>query len=192
MRTLVGTILAGVVLAATPALAGDAVKGPIAVSDAWARATPPQAPTGAIAPTQAPTGAAFLTLANTGADPDRLLAANAKVSRTVELHMHMAMDGVMRMRPVEAIDLRPGKVVTLEPGGLHVMLIGLDAPLRPGDSFPLTLVFETAGDVTVSVDVVGPGAMTGPAMTHDPKLHEEHMRDPAHRAMHERMHGGGT
>ncbi len=185
MRTLVGTILAGIVLAAPPALAGDAVKGPIAVSGAWARATPPQAPT----------GAAFLTLANTGADPDRLLAANAKVSRTVELHMHMAMDGVMRMRPVEAIDLRPGKTVALEPGGLHVMLIGLDAPLKEGASFPLTLAFEKAGDVTVSVDVVGPGAMTGPAttpaMTHDPKLHEEHMQDPAHRAMHERMHGGG-
>lgn len=179
MRTLVGTVLAGVILAATPALAGDAVKGPIAVSGAWSRATP----------AQAPTGAAFMTITNTGAESDRLVAANAKVSKTVELHLHMEMGGVMRMRPVEAIDIRPGKAVTLEPGGLHVMLIGLAAPLGQGDSFPLTLAFEKAGDVTVTVDVQGAGAMAGPGMMHDPKLHEEHMKDPAHRRMHEQMHG---
>lgn len=184
MRTILGTALAGLLLAATPAGAGDAVKGPITVTGAWARATP----------AQAQVGAAFLTVANTGTEIDRLVAANAKVSKTVELHLHTEADGVMRMRPVEALDVRPGQSVTLEPGGLHIMLVGLNAPLKQGDSFPLTLVFQNAGDVTVTAEVQAIGAMApgGMMMQHDPKLHEEHMKDPAHREMHEKMHGKGN
>jgi len=99
-----------------------------------------------------PTGGAFLSIENHGAG-DRLLSATAEVSKAVELHT-MGMEGdVMRMRQVEAIELPAGKAVALKPGGLHIMLIGLKAPLKEGDHFPLKLRFEKAGEVTVQVNV---------------------------------------
>jgi copper(I)-binding protein len=58
-------------------------------------------------------------------------------------------DGVMRMRAVEAVEVPAHGQVALEPGGLHVMLIGLKAPLEEGGSFPLKLVFANAGEVEV-------------------------------------------
>lgn len=105
-----------------------------------------------------PTGGGFLSLDNTGTAPDRLLSASAEVSNAVELHS-MKMEGdVMRMRQVDAIDLPAGQVVELKPGGLHIMFIGLKAPLKQGDKFPLKLKFERAGEVTVTVNVEGAGA----------------------------------
>ena len=107
-------------------------------------------------------GGAFLKLSNQGGD-DRLLAASAAVSKSVELHT-MSMEGdVMRMREVDAITLPAGTVVELKPGGLHIMLMGLKAPLKAGESFPLKLRFEKAGDVTVDVKVEAAGA---PANVH--------------------------
>jgi copper(I)-binding protein len=71
----------------------------------------------------------------------------------------MAMDGdVMKMRQVEAIEVPAGKSVELKPGGLHIMFIGLKAPLKAGDKFPLKLKFEKAGEVTVQVNVEAAGA----------------------------------
>lgn len=105
-----------------------------------------------------PTGGGFLRLDNKGTAPDRLLSASAEVSSTVELHS-MKMEGdVMRMRQVDTIDLPAGQVVELKPGGLHIMFIGLKAPLKEGDRFPLKLKFERAGEVTVTVNVEGAGA----------------------------------
>ena len=70
-----------------------------------------------------------------------------------EMH-EMAMDGsVMRMRQVDAIDLPAGQAVELKPGGLHIMLMDLKAPLKAGDTVPLTLRFEKAGEHTVQVPV---------------------------------------
>ena len=195
MKSVVGIALAAVLaLAVQPAVAGDAAKGAISVKGAWARATPPKAPA----------GGAYMTISNAGADEDRLVGAKAGVSKTVELHTHLNDNGVMRMRAVESIAVAPGQSVALEPGGLHVMLVGLDAPLAQGQSFPLVLVFQKAGEVTVAVDVQAVGAGGGAPMMHDPsahrqhmndpamrKLHEQHMQDPAHRRMHEQMHGTG-
>ena len=97
-------------------------------------------------------GGAFLTIENRGAD-DRLLSASADVSKVVELHT-MSMDGdVMRMRQLDSIPLPAGKAVALQPGALHIMLIGLKAPLKAGDKFPLKLKFEKAGELTVEVEV---------------------------------------
>ena len=104
-----------------------------------------------------PTGGGYLKLVNGGAD-DRLLAATAGVSARVELHL-MSMEGeVMRMRQVDAIALPAGKTVDLKPGGLHIMFIGLKAPLKAGDKFPMTLRFEKAGEVEVMVNVEAPAA----------------------------------
>ncbi len=113
----------------------------------------------ATAPGQ-PSGGGYLTLSNAGAN-DRLLSVSANVSKSVELHS-MSMEGdVMRMRQVEAIELPAGKAVELKPGGLHIMFIGLKAPLKQGDTFPLKLKFEKAGEVTVQVNVEAAGT------THD-------------------------
>ena len=104
-----------------------------------------------------PTGGGFLSIENRGAD-DRLLSASAEVSKAVELHS-MAMEGdVMHMREVDAVALPAGKAVELKPGGLHIMFVGLKAPFKEGDKFPLKLRFEKAGEVTVTVTVEAAGA----------------------------------
>lgn len=108
-------------------------------------------------------GAAFLAIDNAG-DADRLIAAMADIADRVELHTHLMEDGVMRMREVEGgIEIPAGETTMLAPGGLHLMFLGLVAPLDEGASFPVTLTFEEAGDVTVEVQILTPaaGAMHG-------------------------------
>jgi periplasmic copper chaperone A len=120
------------------------------VTNAWARATPGKAEN----------GAAYLTIQSP--TPDRLLSASSPVAKKTELHS-MSMEGmVMKMRPLAGLDIPAGQPVTLKPGGEHVMLVGLNSPLREGQSFPLTLTFEKAGTRTVTVAIEKPGA-TGPA-----------------------------
>lgn len=106
-------------------------------------------------------GAAFLTVKNGGGEADRLIAARAPVADRVELHTHLHENGVMKMRQVEAIEIPAGGTAMLKPGGDHVMLMGLKAPLQEGGSFPLTLVFEKAGEITIDVAIGGVGAMQG-------------------------------
>ncbi len=97
-------------------------------------------------------GGGFLKITG-GAAADRLVSASAPVSKVVELHK-MEMDGnVMRMREVPGIDVPAGTEVQLKPGGLHIMFIGLKQTLKAGDSFPMTLKFEKAGEVKVEVKV---------------------------------------
>jgi len=69
------------------------------------------------------------------------------------------------MRPVPAIDLPAGQEVQFRPGGLHIMLIGLTAPLRQGEQVPVTLVFERAGEVEVLLRIEAAGAR-GPGHGH--------------------------
>lgn len=115
---------------------------------------------------QAKAGAAYVTLTN-GGSADRLIAAKADVSELVELHSHTMEDGVMRMRPVPGIDLPADATVELKPGGFHVMFLNLKAPLVEGESFPLTLVFEKAGELTVEVAIQAkPKAMHGHSHGH--------------------------
>ncbi|MET0334022.1 MAG: copper chaperone PCu(A)C [Rhizobacter sp.] len=106
-----------------------------------------------------PAGGGYLSIQNTGGAADKLVSAQAEVSTRVELH-EMKMDGdVMRMREISAVDVPAGKTVELKPGGLHIMFIGLKAPLKQGDKFPVKLKFEKAGEVTVTVNVEGAGAV---------------------------------
>jgi copper(I)-binding protein len=83
----------------------------------------------------------------------------ADVAGKVQVH-EMSMDnGVMKMRPVDnGLAIDPGKTVKLAPGGYHLMMMDLKAPLKQGDKVPVTLEFEKAGKVTVSLDVKGVGA----------------------------------
>ncbi len=104
------------------------------------------------------TGAAYLTIENRGKETDRLIDAASPAAAAVEMH-EMKMDGaIMRMRQLPGIDLPPGAKVALQPGGNHIMLIGLKAPLQEGDMFPLVLTFAKAGKVEVEVIVQKPPA----------------------------------
>ncbi len=138
-----------VAIASAGALAGDTKVGDITVQGPWARASAGQAKA----------GAAFVTLNNAGATDDRLTGVSAGVSDKAELHTHIKEGDIMRMRPVEAIDVPAGGVATLQPGGDHIMFMGLHEPLKEGETFPLTLTFEKAGEVTVEVMVMKAGAM---------------------------------
>jgi copper(I)-binding protein len=111
------------------------------------------------------TGAGFMVIRNTGTAPDRIVSARSPVARVVELHTHIRDGDVMRMRPVPAIDLPAGQEVRLQPGGLHIMLIGLTASLERGGKVRLTLVLERAGEVTVELAIEAAGAR-GPGQAH--------------------------
>ncbi len=134
---------------ATPAAAQGVV-----VENAWARATPGNAPTGAV----------YFRLANRGTGADRLIAAATPVAQRAELHETTTENGIMRMRPAEPLAIAPGETAELKPGAEHLMLTGLKEPLKAGESFPLTLTFEKAGAITVAVKVMKPGAMGADAM----------------------------
>ncbi|MDH3240659.1 MAG: copper chaperone PCu(A)C [Alphaproteobacteria bacterium] len=123
----------------------------IAVEVPWARATPGRSAN----------GAAYFTVTNRGPSGDRLIGASSSAAGRVELHTHIHDKGVMRMRKLDGVVLAPGVSVTFRPGGHHVMLVGLKAPLRKGGTFPLTLRFEKSAPVTVTVKVMGIGAMGG-------------------------------
>jgi hypothetical protein len=115
-------------------------------------------------------GIAFVTLVNRGGSEDRLVAVRSDVAERATLHAH-TMDGtIMRMRKVEAVPVPAGGTVTLKPGGLHVMMLGLKRKLAEGDEFAMTLVFEMAGEVTVKVPVMKAGAM-GPGTSHGGMRH---------------------
>jgi len=131
-----------------PASAHDAKLGPLTIDRPWARATPGQARNGAV----------YLTIKTSGTEGDRLIRAEGAVAEKIELHTHVQESGVMKMRAVADIAVAPGKVTKLEPSGLHIMLLNLKAPLKVGDKFPLTLVFEKAGSTSVEVAVQAAGA----------------------------------
>jgi len=115
------------------------------------------------------TGAAYLVrLENKGDVADRLLRASTPAAASVELHsMKIDAQGIMRMREVDAIPLGPGSTVTMRPGqGVHLMLVGLRAPLREGATFPMTLTFERGGSIEVEVVVQSPRGRDGAASPH--------------------------
>lgn len=136
----------------------------ISLEHVWARASAGNATT----------GAAYLTVTDNGR-PDRLVGANTPIAAMTELHETINDNGVMKMRPVPAIALEPGKPVTFMPGGYHVMLMGLQQPLKAGDSFPLTLMFEHAQPITVTVNVeaVGGAGMDHGAMPGMPGMSDQ-------------------
>jgi copper(I)-binding protein len=131
------------------------------------------APCARATPGQAQIGAAYLTIISP--TTDRLTAASSPVAKKAELHAMSMEGGVMRMRPLTAIDIPAGQTVTLSPGGTHIMLLGLTQPLREGQSFPLTLSFDHAGPRQVTVVIEKAGAMgPGGQATGSPPMHMHH------------------
>ena len=139
-RVLTGLFL---LAAAVTILAGCAAPGQsegVIIKDAWVRPSP----------MEVGNGAAYLIIENHSRQDDALLAAASDVADAVEIHESMALEGdMMGMRPVERIDVPAGGSVALEPGGFHVMLIGLRRELREGDTVTLRLTFANAGEMTV-------------------------------------------
>lgn len=120
--------------------------GNIVVAEGEARAAGPAARAGAV----------YLSIINTGMEPDRLLSVESTAGQRVELHTTELENGVARMRPLkDGIPLAPGETVALEQGGDHVMVMGLTPAWNSEARVPLTLVFERAGPVSVSVPLMG-------------------------------------
>lgn len=118
--------------------------GTLHIGHPYARATVPGQPS----------GGAFLSIQNTGKEADKLIGVSSSVAKSTEIHT-MSMDGnVMKMREIGEIALPPAATVEMTPGhGYHIMLMGLTQPLKAGDKFPITLTFEKAGKIEVSVHV---------------------------------------
>lgn len=142
------------------ALAHGYKLGDLAIGHPWARATPGGATV----------GGGYLSITNNGTSPDRLTGVTFTGADHVEIH-EMKMDGgVMQMRPLPAgVEVKPGETVKLEPEGIHLMLMGLKAPLKKGDMVAGTLTFEKAGPVNVEFKIDEIGSM-------GPGGHAEHMK----------------
>ena len=151
MRKLLIALALIVGLAGSAPAADLAPAGTVMIHEPWARASLGNAPN----------SAAYMTLETTGEQPDRLVASSSPVAQKAQPHRHVMDGGVARMRPVDAVEVAPGAPTVLEPGGLHIMLIGLKQKLAAGDRVPLTLVFERAGEITIEAPVRGMAAMSG-------------------------------
>src|SRR5437763_16950477 len=145
---------------ATPLRADEVKAGDLVITQASSRATPGGAKA----------GGGYLTIENKGSTPDRLIGGSADVAAKVEMHEMSMKNGVMTMRPLDkGLVIEPGKTVKLAPGGYHLMLMDLKQPFKQGDKVPVTLEFEKAGKVALSLDVQGVGAQApaGGDMKHD-------------------------
>ena len=144
---MIRKLLVVLVLLAALALAacsqGSMEEG-LAVEDAWVRPSP----------MAQGNGAGYMVITNNTGQDDALLGAGADFAESVEIHETVAMeDDMMAMHHVERIDIPAGESVSLEPGGYHVMLIGVTETLREGDTVTLTLNFENAGEMTIEAPV---------------------------------------
>jgi periplasmic copper chaperone A len=145
MLRLVLVFLAASILAAA-AHAQQFSAGSLVIGNPWSRPTAEGMPT----------GVAYLVITNRGHKPDTLIAARSPAAARVEFHRTTFEDGMAKMRAERSVTVAPGSTVRAEPGGLHLMLIDLKAPLIAGTEVPLVLSFEGAGDVTVTLKVTAP------------------------------------
>jgi hypothetical protein len=141
------SILAAGLLFSAGVVAGAADN--VAVQDAYVRLAPPNAPA---------TGA-FMVIRNNGDKDVKVVKADNPASQATELHTHLNEGGVMKMRPVPAIEIKAKGEAVLKPGGLHVMMIDLKAPMKEGDLVPITLTFDDGSSKRVDARVVRAAAM---------------------------------
>jgi hypothetical protein len=120
----------------------------LTISHPWSRATAPSQKVGAV----------FMTIKTNGNSLDRLIGAQSPDAETVQIHNHTMDNGVMRMRRVDGVTIPADGEAVLAPGGFHIMLIGLKAPLFEETVIPLTLVFEKAGKVEIEAVIEAAGA----------------------------------
>lgn len=120
----------------------------VILGNAWARATPPGAKI----------AGGYMVIRNTDSAPDRLIGATSPVSERVEMHVTSEDNGVMRMRQQESLPVPAEGRLELKPGAGHLMLVGLKRPLKQGESVPLLLRFERAGEIRTELHVEAVGA----------------------------------
>lgn len=119
----------------------------VAVSDAWLRASLGQSPN----------TAGYMKIKNNGAAEDKLVGVTVTGAGMAHVHESLTKNGIMEMKAVEALTIKPGETVELKPGGLHVMVMGLKTALKAGDTVALRLQFARAGEITVDAQVRGVG-----------------------------------
>lgn len=155
LHTLLRQPLIGLslLLSTTPAFAG----GNISVDGAFARAVPPGVSN----------SAAFMTLHNAGGSDRQLITAHSDIAKKVELHNHIMDKGVMRMRQVPHISLPAHGSTQLQPGGYHVMFLGLKHPIKPGDNVSVTLQFADGEQLPVTMKAM----KTAPRKSHEHHSH---------------------
>jgi copper(I)-binding protein len=141
-------LVAGLALAAAPALASEAKLGELTIQNAWARATPKGADV----------GVGYLTIHNNGATAEKLTGGTTDFSG-VEVHEMSMAGGVMKMREVEGgLTIPAHGTVTLAPNSYHLMFVHLKQPLVKGQPVKATLTFDPAGSAQVEFEVRGVGA----------------------------------
>ncbi|RFB80686.1 copper chaperone PCu(A)C [Methylovirgula sp. 4M-Z18] len=142
--------LAAASLASAPARADMSTvytAGKMKVSMPWTRATPKGVDV----------AVGYVTITNTGTEPDRLTGGSTSVAAHFELHEMSTSGGVMKMRELEGIDIKPGQTVELKPNGFHIMMTDLKQQIKKGDHIKATLTFEKAGSVDVDFEAGGVG-----------------------------------
>lgn len=125
-------------------------EGDVVIESPWARSSAGRTATGVV----------YLRLSNLAAEPEQLLAVTTPIAAGASVHRTMREHGMMSMQPLQALALAANETVSLEPGGLHIMLMQLSSPLAEGETFPMTLSFERAGAIDIQVTVGGAGAMS--------------------------------
>jgi copper(I)-binding protein len=157
-----------VTLFTASARAEEVKAGDLVITQAWSRATP----------NGAKIAGGYLTIENKGAAPDRLVGGSGDIAGKVEVHEMATKDGVMTMRPLDkGLTIEPGKSVKLAPGGYHLMMFDLKGQLKQGDKVPVTLEFEKAGKVKLSLDVQGVGAQAPAGDDHSGHMDMKKMPD---------------
>lgn len=129
--------------------------GPLRLISPWARATP-------VSFSSTVHGAAFVEISNTGAEPDWLIAADSTAAMMAGIHETTMVDGIMKMRPIDRVEIPAGGSILLRPGGPHIMLMNLTAPLRKGATISVSLTFEKAGRIDLAILVAAIGARAAP------------------------------
>jgi periplasmic copper chaperone A len=140
-------LMTAALLSAAPALAHEARLGDLQIIHPAIPMRPGQ------------TAAGYMTIHNHGTAPDSLIAITSTVAARTELHeSRVSADGIATMGPVAILEIPAGGTVEMQPGGLHIMFMGLETPLAEGAMLPVTLSFERAGEVTVDFMVEPPKA----------------------------------
>ena len=146
-RILVSALVITVLLSGCAAPAKEGLE----VREAWARPAP-----------QGGNGAIYFMIENHSSETQEMIGVDSDIAQAVEMH-ESQMDGdVMEMHQLESVSLGPGAAVTFEPGGLHIMLIGLKQDLKVGDEVQVTLNFANAQEIRVTVPIQdAPASGTG-------------------------------
>lgn len=142
-------IATAALLAAASVYAADAKVGNLSIDDVWARTGQP-----------GQVSAAYFEIKNKGA-ADKIVSANCDCAKATELHNVKMIDGAMKMYQVQAMDIPADGELKLKPGSYHIMLIGLNRPLVAGETLPIKVKFEKAGEVTLQAKVKDKGAPAG-------------------------------